>query len=471
MGSWKKSNGLRAWHLLRRYVRSRRGNISLLVALLAVPLAGVMGMATEAGGWYLTQRAAQNAADSAVLAAGQNDLANATPTSSTAYINEGRAVATNLGFSNGTASGMTTAVNVFKNQTCPAPLSGSVCYKVTITRTVPVYLPQVVGYSGTSGSQTIGAAAIAGPVNVLTKYCVLTLATSGEGIRANGTPNFNLNGCNVATNSTSTSNGHPAVNCNGHGLGAGVVSAPGDVDSICGSQPISGAPAVTDPYASLKTTNASDLTNNTCGSPAVYNGATWGTAGASTPVQMTLPATPTKICGNLKLLSDVTITSASPGSVVVIQNGQLDLNGFTLKTASGSGLTIVFNQPSGTSNLVPLTGSNGTLDIAAPTSGPWSGVALYQSRQNASTAIQALTYTGNQPTWMITGLVYFPYIDLAFKGAVNKSSYGYSCLTLVTNTLDVSGTGNIYANMQSQCVQAGNVQPSNVTSSRVALVQ
>jgi len=57
---------------VRRFLRSRRGNIAALTALLIIPLAALMGMATEGGGWFLAQRAAQNAADSAAIAAATN---------------------------------------------------------------------------------------------------------------------------------------------------------------------------------------------------------------------------------------------------------------------------------------------------------------------------------------------------------------------------------------------------------------
>src|SRR2546426_1128279 len=128
MGKMRKSQSV--WRRLGRFARDRRGNISAMVALLIVPLVGVMGIATETGNWYLIQRAEQNAADSAVLAAAQNGIFGGT-----SYATEGRSVASNLGFTDGTNFTTVTPVN---GQTCPAPLTGSNCYKVTVTRTVPV---------------------------------------------------------------------------------------------------------------------------------------------------------------------------------------------------------------------------------------------------------------------------------------------------------------------------------------------
>ena len=86
----------RVWRWLGRYGRDRRGNISTLVALLIVPLVGVMGIATETGNWFLMQRSMQNAADSAVLAAATN-ATGTQPVANQTYVQEGRAVATKFG--------------------------------------------------------------------------------------------------------------------------------------------------------------------------------------------------------------------------------------------------------------------------------------------------------------------------------------------------------------------------------------
>ena len=73
-----------------------------------------------------------------------------------------------------------------------------------------------------------------------------------------------------------------------------------------------------------------------------------------------------------------------------------------------------------------------------------------------------MTYTGNSPTWNISGIVYLPKTDLTASGAVNKSTNGYSCFTLVVNKILVNGTGDLfYTNAQSQCAQQGVISPTN----------
>jgi len=173
------------------------------------------------------------------------------------------------------------------------------------------------------------------------------------------------------------------------------------------------------------------------------------------------------VCGDLQLAGDVTLTTVSPGSVLVIENGQLDLNGHTLQTASGSALTIIFSGPtvSGLSPTHSPTGG-GTLDIQAPTSGTWSGVALYQD-PNLTSGVD-ITYAGNSPTWNITGLVYLPHSSVTFKGAVNKSSNGASCFALVVDNITIDGTGDILAH--GSCAAAGLTLPTDDVGA-IALVK
>jgi len=85
---------------MRHFLRNRRGNVAALTAILILPLAALLGMATEGGSWFLITRAMQNAADSAVIAAATN---GGNSTGGTDYVNEGKAIATSYGFTNGAA--------------------------------------------------------------------------------------------------------------------------------------------------------------------------------------------------------------------------------------------------------------------------------------------------------------------------------------------------------------------------------
>jgi hypothetical protein len=150
------------------------------------------------------------------------------------------------------------------------------------------------------------------------------------------------------------------------------------------------------------------------------------------------------------LSSDITLSSGN--HVLVIENGLLDLNGHTLATASGAALTIVFtgtNSNCGSCSHYP-TGA-GTLNISAPTSGPWSGIVIAQDASLSSGL--DISYSGNSPTWDMTGLIYVPNSNVLITGAVNKSGTA-SCFVLEDYTLTVKGTGDIFAGTSS-CASAG----------------
>jgi Flp pilus assembly protein TadG len=117
----------------RRFAGDRRGNVAIISALALPALMGTFGLGTEVASWYANQRAMQNAADSAAIAAASN--------AATGYDTEARAVTAQYGFPNGQNN---VAVSVSNSAPCPA--GGATCYSVTITRTLPLILAQFVGY-------------------------------------------------------------------------------------------------------------------------------------------------------------------------------------------------------------------------------------------------------------------------------------------------------------------------------------
>src|SRR5262249_7041755 len=113
------------------------------------------------------------------------------------------------------------------------------------------------------------------------------------------------------------------------------------------------------------------------------------------------------LCGDQLLTGNVTISAQlGQSAVLIVENGQLDLNGHTLTTSNGSAVTLVFSGTNGggyshapTDN---TNGPGGVLDITPPTTGPWRGVAIYQD-PNLTTGVD-VSAAGNSPTWNITGL-------------------------------------------------------------------
>src|SRR6185369_7021244 len=125
----------RGARFLRDFRNGRSGNIAIAAALLAPVVLGTFGLGTEVASWYSIQRHMQNAADSAVTAAATNGTA--------AFADEARAVTNRYGFTNGLQGVVVTAL---EDQPCPDGTSE--CYKVTISKPVPLMLAKIVGFQG-----------------------------------------------------------------------------------------------------------------------------------------------------------------------------------------------------------------------------------------------------------------------------------------------------------------------------------
>ena len=453
---------------LRRLRRDERGAVSVMMGFLAVSFVGFLALGFEVSNWYLITRGMQNAADAATLAAAINNSAN--------YDVEARAVAATYGFVNGVNN-----VTIGVSNTATCPITGDQnCYSVTISGYTPLLLSQVVGFQGNGNingilQKQLSALAVAkagSPADI----CLLALAGSGTSpaIHTNGAPTGNMNGCDSMSNT--------AANCNGHNLGLNNSFAVGS-NNGCGNHQIHNS-AIADPYSGLAT-NIPALSSSGCAGnyPQETHQGNHYSGGTSRSGTITLVAGNNFWCGDQLLTGNVTInTPSNASSVLIIENGQLDLNGFTFQTATGcnpplvatscsSGLTIVF---SGTSagythaSTDNTNGNSGVLDIAAPTSGPWSGVAIYQDPTLTSGV--DVSAAGNSPQWKVTGLIYMPHASLTLKGAINKASFGGQCVVMVADNFQISGTGGILQTDIGQCAQAGLHMPTAVIPGGAKLV-
>jgi Putative Flp pilus-assembly TadE/G-like len=463
--AWQRVNVRKIVRLFAGLFADQRGGIAVMMGLLFPVLLAALGLGFEISNWYMKKRAMQNAADAAAIAAASNGEDN--------YNIEAMAVAAHYGFIDGTDNVIVTPSN---NATCPAGDGiNPPCYSVTISSVVPLFLSQFVGYTGDTTvngvpEKLLTSASVAIQTTKQQPLCLLTLSQSGQGIRTNGAPNSNFEGCSVMSNSASTCNGSD-LNAN-YGLAAGT-------NSGCGNKQKSDIPIVPDPYAAL----AINIPANTCGTgtnaypqepqkkndPPLPSANRWsGSKSFSGAVQM---------CGDVQLTDHVVVTTPDSltGATLVIQNGQLDLNGKTLSTANGSALTIVFSGTAGnythamTDN---ATGQGGRINIQAPSSPSalFPGIAIYQDPAIKSGV--DVTYKGNNPAWDITGAVYLPNSNVQMSGDVNKSSNGAACFVMITNTVLINGTSNIYQQSPNGegCKQAGLNMPTATILGRSRLV-
>jgi hypothetical protein len=439
----------RVRRLLDRFLADRRGATAAVITLMIVPIVGAIGMAVEGGSWYLVHRAAQNAADAASVAAAINACAPAATcdtSASATYDEEAAAVAIKFGFTDDASTDIaTTMVN------CPGTTSPD-CYQVQITKRLPVTLVRLVGFSGDTTfdgqpAQTIRAIAIAMPPEVNTKgACIGALAT-GESITFNGVPGSNINGCDFLSNGSVKCNGNEAWTGINLYTVSGASGCPGSSETV--------SPFV-DPYDALSASIPTGL-KTSCTPLTAWTG--------------------TKIClGNATLGENIDLTTA--GNQLVV-NGQLDTAGHTLKTSGSGSLTIMINGPT-TSAKGLIKDSAGTIDIKAPTSGTFSGVALMAKKGMTGTVKErTLNLTGNKPVFKVQGLIYVPSGDVNITGAIDKATGGLLCISIVAQNVTIGGGGHILslpadqeAGATSQCLDAGlTTLPIPGALNRVALVQ
>jgi hypothetical protein len=426
-----------------------------------------LALGFEVSNWYLITRGMQNAADAATLAAAINNSAN--------YDVEARAVAATYGFVNGVNN-----VTIGVSNTATCPITGDQnCYSVTISGYTPLLLSQVVGFQGNgniNGSlqKQLSALAVAkagSPADI----CLLALANSGTNpaIQTNGSPTANMNGCDSMS--------YTGSNCNGHNLGLGISFTVGSTNNGCGSKQMTNQSKLNppDPYSSQILANMQNYPSATTQCPGGFpqeskHGNSY-TGGNPWNGPTNLPSNPATnntyyYCGDQELTGDVTLTTPASGAVIVIENGNLDLNGHVFQTASGSFVTIVFTGSTTAYNHAPVdltNGPGGALNITAPTSGPWSGMAIVQDPRLTNGVNVASA--GNSPTWDITGLIYMPNAQIQLNGAIDKSNFGQACVVMVADNFQISGTGGILKSDIGNCKAAGLTVPqANVGA--VALV-
>jgi len=489
-----------AW---RRFRKDRRANVAVIFALALVPLCGVMSLAAEGSSWFLGNRAQQNAADSAVVAAANQGLQDyyASCASScswgTNYQTEGRAVTKQYGYAAGTGNITVTVTgpNSGTPVTCPSTVTiqvagGASCFQVSVAKPYPLYLSRVLGFNGNSTvggarMETITAKAIAGPVEEPSNICLLTLgwgANDGSqkyALQFHGSSGVNLEGCPVGTNGGMDCTGHTTLNAP---FGVDGNDANGHNDkSSCGDFAYSQGASIADPYVSLDTS----IPTNTCGS---YPGQT----GVSTGLGTTTAPQTIMVCGNLTLSANTAITG---NEVIVIENGVLNLAGFNLSTSGTGGVAIIFTSPStaqlpssvtsGSVGYIQDSTGGGGIDISSNPfgSGTWSGVTVYQnpipwnscncSALSGTDTTYNSTWDGNSSKtgWSLSGAYYLPNANLTLNGATDKASNGYNCFSMVLNSVDSNGGNNfsMFAHPLSECGQQGTVTP-HVFGFRYALV-
>lgn len=178
---------LRRFASILRFSADCKGSVAITVAVAALPMASLVGLAVDYGRAISYQTELKVALDAAVLAGASTSGSSQ------------NTVATNI--FNATAS--SSKLGTFSNPTFTA---NGLNFSGTVTGQAPTSISQLVGIS----SFTVGVSSEAEvqPINA----CILTLgkgmAASASAFTLNGAPNMNFSGCSIASNASMTCNGH-----------------------------------------------------------------------------------------------------------------------------------------------------------------------------------------------------------------------------------------------------------------------
>lgn len=412
------------------FLRSTSGATAVLFAILFPVLVLGMGLGTEAGYQYMSQRKLQHAADVAAHAAGARLRAGDEKVDIDAAALH---IATQSGFL--PAMGEITV----NNPPLTGPNTGNTdSVEVILTLTQPRYFSALVStepvnMQGRAVARVTGSGSVA---------CILALSPNSPGaITVTGSTSVALEGCDVASNSNAANaldmSGNGAtldVNC-AYVVGQAVTTHRLTID--CGEVQTF-APVVRDPYADLVEPQAQgECISGDQGKP---NRATTLTATESHPSGVKSM----RFCNGLDLKGDVTF---APG-LYIIEGGDFTVNNGTVTSTDdetvldGEGVTFYL-----TSSARMRLASNSTLNFAAPTAGPFAGIAFFGSR-NATGVTHRINGTSGS---ILQGALYMPASDVEFTGNAKLTS---GCTQVIGQR--VTFTGN--SDLRSDCSNSGTRQ-------------
>jgi Flp pilus assembly protein TadG len=352
-----------------------RGSVAVHVGITAVVLIGMVALGVEATSLLLEHRRMQAAADQGAVAGAAALVAGNTSGITT----EAQAVAANNGF----VSGVDEAVVTVNNPPASGAYAGdSSAVQVTISQPQNLALVGVIRSTlFNMSAQAVARSQGAG------RYCIFALSPAASGALAisNNAIITNPN-CGVAVNSSSST----ALMMSNNSAVYGPVNDHGGA-SLSNNAVLSNASvilngaALDDPYASVIQQTAPSCTSQS------------GSGGG------TMNLTPGHFCSGWNFGNNATINLAAG---VYYVDTQLSLSNNITVNGTG-GVTIVVN---GTYAI--YTGNNAVINITAPTSGTYAGIALMGPRNSSASVVQNFS---NNSQLDVTGAIYFPSQTIRFS--------------------------------------------------------
>jgi Flp pilus assembly protein TadG len=423
----------RLWH-------DKRGNILAIAAMVMPLVVGAAGLATDTIQWTLWKRQLQRTADSAAIAGVYDRSANGAATTYTAAaVTHDVEINRHINVPN---AAFGTPVITF-----PAD-SGVMTNQVQVVLTVQQRLPFSAMFISTP--PTIKATARAASIPAGGDACMEALETGAvTGITFSGNTGIDMPDCDMFSNSSGTNvsvaKGSASVYAHSVGGVGGIQQSNNfHVDAY---RPYS--PPLSDPFAGV----TPDPTQMNCTTATL----TWATNFASLPAG-------TNCFAAIDINSNKTITVPDNFGPIYVNGGDANVQG----TFNCTGCTIVLTNKNSASPIgnVSSNGNSGAqMNITAPTTGTYKGIALYQDRR-ATDCNNCNKINGNSGS-IFTGALYFPARELEYNGTGTAAA---TCTMFVARRLNFSGNSAVSNKFKklSDCASVG--LPSAATTRMVRLV-
>lgn len=382
----------------RRFARDERGVVMLIFAIMLPVVVGGAAFGVETTYWYYKRLALQAAADASAYSAAIERRAGRSE-------DDVEAAAELAAVDNGFDSGAGTI------EVTPQNLSGGGAVEVVLheqaKRFFTAYFVQ--------GNLNLTARAVA-TYNSAASACILALHPSAsKAANFSGSSNLALVGCSVMANSLASDalnvqgSAHLSTEC---AISAGGVSATSGLTLTKCSSPITQAPPVGDPYASLPVPTPSGGCLNSPNSNGTIN--------------------PGRYCNGLTLKDNITL---NPG--VYYLEGDFKANAGA--NVTGDGVTIYLAKKGSNPSLVSMNG-NATVNLKAPTTGTYAGVLFFGDR-SVTCQGNCNSFNGTAGSKM-TGAIYFASQAIQYNG--NFSGLN-GCTQVVGSTVEWTGNTSVAA--------------------------
>lgn len=370
-----------------RKLKDESGQAMILTLLSMTVLLGFVGFAADIGTLLRAKRNLQIAADSAAVAgAAELNYGDMTAAAQAAAAQNGVIVGTNGG---------AVAVNTPPLYGAYAGQAGYV--EAIVSQNQPTSFMNVFNIV----SQTVTARAVA--TTSTGNGCVYVLnPTSTGAMVVQGSFVVSSPGCGVIVDSTDPA----ALQITGAGTltagSVGVVENDGGPIGNSTPAPVTGIAPESDPFAALVPPTP---------------------AGCITPPG-TLTGTITAGCYSAPAGSSLTLSNVTLGAGTYVLEGNVTLAGTVTSDVGGTTLDIVNGA---------LTESPGTvLDLVAPTSGAYNGIAIMEPAPNATMMVLDL---GNS-SGLIDGIIYAPDAELTLQNSSGNNGALQLITDLIVNTLN-----------------------------------